>query len=54
MTWFTNGNNYHVEHHLMPNLPIERLADLHAEVRDQLLYYQPGYLKYFRDLIRGR
>lgn len=54
MTWFTNGNNYHVEHHLMPNLPIERLPDLHAEVRDRLIHFQPGYLKYFRDLVRSR
>lgn len=54
MTWFTNGNNYHVEHHLMPNLPIERLPDLHAEVRDRLVYFQPSYFKYFRDLVRGR
>lgn len=54
MSWFTNGNNFHVEHHLMPNLPIERLPDLHAEVRGRLIHYQPGYFKYFRDLIRGR
>lgn len=54
MTWFTNGNNYHVEHHLMPNLPIERLPDLHSEVRDRLRYLEPGYVHYFRQLIRGR
>jgi fatty acid desaturase len=54
MTWFTNGNNYHVEHHLMPNLPIERLPDLHAEVRGRLVYFQPGYIRYFRDLVRNR
>jgi fatty acid desaturase len=54
MMWFTNGNNYHVEHHLMPNLPIESLPSLHLEVRDRLLHFQPGYVRYFRDLIRGR
>ena len=54
MAWFTNGNNFHVEHHLMPNLPIERLPELHVEVRDRLRYLEPGYLGYFRNLIRGR
>lgn len=52
MTWFTNGNNYHVEHHLMPNMPIERLPELHARVRDQLQHFHPTYLSYFRSLIR--
>jgi fatty acid desaturase len=54
MTWFTNGNNFHVEHHLMPNLPIERLPDLHGEVRDRLRYVEAGYYRYFRNLIQGR
>ncbi|MFD8936308.1 fatty acid desaturase family protein [Streptomyces sp. NPDC059578] len=50
--WFTNGNNYHVEHHLMPNLPIERLPDLHTEVRDRIRYFHSGYLDYFVKLLR--
>ncbi|NUQ95941.1 MAG: fatty acid desaturase [Streptomyces sp.] len=54
MMWFTNGNNFHVEHHLMPNLPIERLPDLHAEVSDSLRYYHRSYVRYFRDLVKGR
>jgi fatty acid desaturase len=52
MTWFTNGNNYHVEHHLMPNMPIERLPELHARVRDQIQHFHPTYLSYFRSLLR--
>jgi fatty acid desaturase len=53
MMWFTNGNNFHVEHHLLPNLPIERLPDLHAEVRPGLTYFHTGYLDFFRKLGRG-
>ncbi|MCI4066854.1 fatty acid desaturase [Micromonospora sp. R77] len=53
MTWFTNGNNFHVEHHLMPNLPIERLPALHAEVRPRLKHFHSGYLDFFRKLVRG-
>lgn len=51
MTWFTNGNNFHVEHHLMPNMPIERLPELHVRVRDQLQHFHPTYRSYFRSLI---
>ncbi|WP_431045765.1 fatty acid desaturase family protein [Streptomyces sp. P1-3] len=52
MTWFTNGNNFHVEHHLVPNLPIERLPDAHAVVRDRLRHFHPSYTHYFYKLVR--
>jgi fatty acid desaturase len=52
MVWFTNGNNFHVEHHLMPNLPIEQLTELHAEVKDRLRYFHPGYADYFSRLLK--
>lgn len=52
MAWFTNGNNFHVEHHLMPNLPIGRLAVLHGEVRERIRHYHPGYLHFLRSLLR--
>lgn len=51
LTWFTNSNNFHVEHHLMPNLPLERLPDLHSEVRDRIRYFNCGYLEYFGKLL---
>ncbi|MEU4471914.1 fatty acid desaturase [Micromonospora sp. NPDC023888] len=53
MTWFTNGNNFHVEHHLMPNLPIERLPALHEEVRPRLKHFHTGYVDFFRKVVRG-
>ncbi|WP_207005341.1 fatty acid desaturase family protein [Trinickia mobilis] len=54
MTWFTNGNNYHVEHHLMPGLPIDRLHDLHASIADQILHYYPTYRSFYGALFSGR
>ena len=54
MAWFTNGNNFHVEHHLMPNLPIGRLGQLHAQVRSRLVHYHPGYVHFLRSLLRPR
>ena len=51
MTWFTNGNNFHVEHHLMPNLPMSQLPALHVEIKDRLEYYHPTYRDFFRSLL---
>jgi fatty acid desaturase len=53
MNWFTNGNNYHVEHHLMPGLPIDRLHDLHAEISSQCKYLNISYREFYLDLIRS-
>ena len=54
MTWFTNGNNYHVEHHMMPNLPIERLHDLHGAIGPRIRYYHRTYRQFYYALLRGR
>jgi len=53
MTWFTNGNNYHVEHHMMPNLPIERLHDLHGAIGPRIRYYNRTYRQFYYALLRG-
>lgn len=52
LTWFTNCNNFHVEHHLMPGLPMERLPDLHEHIVDHIENYHDTYLDFFRSLRR--
>jgi fatty acid desaturase len=54
MTWYTNGNNYHVEHHLMPGLPIDRLHDLHRALRQNIVHCHPSYRDFYVALLRGR
>ena len=54
MSWFTNGNNFHVEHHLAPNLPIAQLPRLHQEVRGRLRHFHPGYVDFARSLVFPR
>ncbi|WP_437284350.1 fatty acid desaturase family protein [Sorangium sp. So ce406] len=54
MTWYTNGNNYHVEHHLMPSLPIDRLHDLHGAIHQNIEFFHPGYRDFYVALLRGR
>lgn len=50
--WFTNGNNFHVEHHLMPNMPIEGLPAVHREVASRLQHFHLTYLGFFLSLRR--
>lgn len=51
-TWFTNGNNLHVEHHLHPGLPVESLAKLHARLWDFLAYKNPTYRDFYAGALR--
>jgi len=54
MTWFTNGNNFHVEHHLMPGLPIDRLHDLHATIVQNIPHLYESYREFYSDVFRNR
>jgi fatty acid desaturase len=51
MYWLTNGNNYHVEHHLYPNLPIDRLHELHDFIKKECIYISESYFQYYRGII---
>lgn len=54
MSWFTNGNNFHVEHHLCPSVPIEDLSRVHALIRDRIAHYEPTYAGFFARLASNR
>ena len=47
-TWFTNGNNLHIEHHAAMNVPINRLRERHADVQQFSLHVQRTYAEFFR------
>ena len=57
VTWFTNGNNYHVEHHWVASLPIEKLSSLHREIEGKISNlsssYTSFYVKFFSNLLFG-
>jgi fatty acid desaturase len=53
MAWLANTNNFHVEHHLMPNLPFRRLSGLHRDVAPSARFFQPSYYAFFRALTSG-
>jgi len=54
MTWFTNGNNFHVEHHIRAAAPIENLKDIHKEIGEKIMYknrtYREFYISFIKDL----
>lgn len=51
--WFTNGNNYHLEHHLCPWLPNAALRDLHLKLRAHAVHYQSSYLRFYLEVVRS-
>lgn len=51
--WFTNGNNYHIEHHWLPSIPNDRLPHLHQLLSTQVETetYPQFYKKFFLELL---
>ncbi|MDX3855195.1 fatty acid desaturase family protein [Streptomyces sp. AK02-01A] len=47
-TWYTNGNNLHIEHHAAMAVPINRLPERHGETRDFGLHVERTYLDFYR------
>lgn len=46
-TWFTNGNNLHVEHHAAMTVPMNRLRARHGEVQRTAENVEPTYLGFY-------
>jgi fatty acid desaturase len=54
LTWFTNGNNFHVEHHLLPTVGVERLQELHERIAPDITHLHTTYYAFFREAIGFR
>jgi fatty acid desaturase len=52
-TWFTNGNNYHLEHHLFAGLPNESLRAVHALVKKHAMQYEESYWQFYLRFARS-
>ncbi|MBW8486809.1 fatty acid desaturase family protein [Actinomadura parmotrematis] len=52
-TWFTNGNNLHVEHHAAMTVAINRLRERHPEVRASAKYVERGYPTFYWRVARA-
>lgn len=53
MCWFVNGNNYHVEHHLLGNAPLQSATQVHARIAGSIVYLETGYLSFYRKAFTG-
>ncbi|SNT22315.1 fatty acid desaturase family protein [Actinacidiphila glaucinigra] len=47
-TWFTNGNNLHIEHHAAMTVPINRLGERHEETRSLAVHVERSYADFYR------
>jgi fatty acid desaturase len=51
--WFTNGNNYHFEHHLCPWLSNNALRDVHEKLHQHVVHYHPSYFNFYAQVVRS-
>ncbi|MFI1676242.1 fatty acid desaturase family protein [Streptomyces sp. NPDC020607] len=50
--WLTNGNNFHVEHHVRMGTPINKLPQMHPHLVDHIENYCGSYGEFYRDVLR--
>jgi len=53
--WFTNGNNYHIEHHWLPAIPNDRFPELHRRIAAEIQTetYPAFYKRFLGELYRN-
>ncbi|MCC3406042.1 MAG: fatty acid desaturase [Microcoleus sp. PH2017_10_PVI_O_A] len=49
ISYITNGNNYHVEHHLYPSVAVHNLEKVHHTIRPKIEYLSLSYFDFFRE-----
>lgn len=47
INYITNGNNYHVEHHLYPSVAVHNLEKVHHTIRHKIEYLSVSYFDFF-------
>jgi len=45
--WYTNGNNFHIEHHWLPSVPNHRFRELHRRIHQEIEPDQ-GYWGFYK------
>lgn len=52
ISWFVNGNNYHIEHHYAPHYPISSLSDLHNKIKTNIIHFEKSYTNFYWSLFK--
>jgi fatty acid desaturase len=50
--WYTNGNCFHVEHHLNPSLELDELRELHEEIATRIENLENSYPAFYGRILR--
>lgn len=50
--WFTNGNNFHVEHHASMVVPINRLQERHPVAKEYATHTDDSYVTFYAKIMR--
>jgi fatty acid desaturase len=51
--WFTNGNNYHVEHHWLPGVPNDKFPELHSLITPKgIENLDVSYWSFYSDFLK--
>jgi fatty acid desaturase len=53
MSWLTNHNNFHVEHHMWADVPIQNIHFLHERCRHKTKYFNRGYWEFYKEALRN-
>ena len=52
--WFTDGNNYHVEHHWLPGVPNHKFPEMHRVIISQgIEHLEVSYWSFYSDFLKG-
>ncbi|MFP5261888.1 MAG: fatty acid desaturase [Blastocatellia bacterium] len=51
--WFTDGNNYHVEHHWLPGVPNDKFPELHGHVASRIKNLESSYWAFYREFFHN-
>ncbi|MEG4499077.1 fatty acid desaturase [Microcoleus sp. F10-C6] len=52
ISYITNGNNYHVEHHLYPSVAVHNLDKVHHPIRHKIEYLSVSYFDLFVEIFQ--
>ena len=50
VNYLVNGNNYHVEHHLYPNIPVHNLKLVHEKIKQDIKFLSRSYITFYYNL----
>ncbi len=52
ISWLVNGNNFHVEHHYFPTVPIHNLRKLNKIIGDNSQFKSQSYLEFYKEFVK--